>query len=279
MAMFFGKRKEREIKMIWRVRKGQKESFLVGTAHFFPYSFRKSLAHYLKDSRVVLFEGPLDKENMEKVVQAGTGAGDPDHLLNALDRQIVDAIGQALGAPSISRRPYLLFKESVWSTESWVFDLVRGMKPWLAFFTIWVRYLERKGWIYSVDLDGYAMAGEMGKKIVALETIEEQISVLESLSLEKILNFLKNVDHWDGYVRDYVKRYLAGDSLNLRSMSSAFPSRTFAVINSRDDILFRRMLPYLEEGDAVAFVGAPHIRGISRMLETRDYRVESPANV
>lgn len=278
MVTFFRKSKERELKMIWRVRKDRKESFLVGTAHFFPYSFKRSIGRYLKDSRAVLFEGPLDKYSMEKVVQAGSGVDEPDHLFNSLDRQTVDAIGQALGAPRISRRTYLLFRESVWSTESWVFDLVKGMKPWLAFFTIWVRYLERKGWIYSVDLDGYTMACEMGKEVVALETIEEQIRVLESLSLEKILNFLKNVNNWDRYIRDYVKRYLAGDALNLRSIGTAFPSRSFAVINSRDDILFRRMLPYLEDGDTAAFVGAPHIRGIGEMLESRGYIVEGPAN-
>jgi uncharacterized protein YbaP (TraB family) len=34
------------------------------------------------------------------------------------------------------------------------------------------------------------------------------------------------------------------------------------------------MLPYLEEGDAVVFVGAPHIPGISEMLQADGYQTQ-----
>ena len=60
--------------------------------------------------------------------------------------------------------------------------MVKGMKPWLAFFTLWSDYLKRLGWKYSVDLEGYQIAREMGKKIIFLETIDEQIQVLQSIS-------------------------------------------------------------------------------------------------
>ena len=55
------------------------------------------------------------------------------------------------------------------------------------------------------------MAEELGKKIIFLETIEEQINVLENLSRDRIMDFLKAVDQWHTLAQDYVTYYLAGD--------------------------------------------------------------------
>ena len=125
-----------------------------------------------------------------------------------------------------------------------------------------------------MDLQAYETAGAMNKEIVFLEMIEEQIEVLETLSLEKIRDFLSRADQWDKYVKAYVKRYLEGDLDGLLSLSIGFPSRTPTVIEQRDEILFQRMLPYLERGHAAAFVGAPHVRGIRPMLLREGYTVK-----
>lgn len=154
--------------------------------------------------------------------------------------------------------------------------MVKGMKPWMAFFAIWANFLEKKGWRYSVDFEAYCMAREMDKDVVFLETIEEQIDVLKSLSHENIVHFLNRVDHWDKYTQEYVKCYLDGNLENLKSMWSRFPTRHVSVIDRRDKILYERMLVYLVKGDAVAFVGAPHIRGISKMLRADGYQTQGP---
>jgi uncharacterized protein YbaP (TraB family) len=72
--------------------------------------------------------------------------------------------------------------------------MVKGMKPGLAFFSIWSNFLKKNGWQHSVDLEAYTIADELGKKIDFLETIEDQIGVLESLTRERITTFLKQVD-------------------------------------------------------------------------------------
>ena len=160
--------------------------------------------------------------------------------------------------------------------ESPAYTLIKGMKPWLAFFTIWTHFLEKNGWRYSVDYEGYCIASEMGKAIVFLESIEEQIKVLESLSHERIVHFLTQADQWDAYTKAYVKGYLSGNLDRLKSVGLGFPSRHHAVIDRRDLILFERMFNYIEQGDAVAFVGAPHIRGISRMLRRKGFQIKGP---
>lgn len=275
MAMFHVRSKEKELKMIWEVKRRDRRSFLVGTAHFFPYSFRTSLSRFIKGARSVLFEGPLDKENMAKVVNAGYDREDAPHIFEELDTHTIDRITRALDSPGRDRFPFLFFHESPANTANRVHVMVRGMKPWMAFFTIWTGFLQKKGWRYSVDLEAYNIAVEMGKRVVPLETIEEQIGVLESIAHEKIVDFLKRVDRWDAYAQEYVECYLNGDLERLRSFRSEFPTRHSSVIDRRDRVFYERMLEYLEEGDAIVFVGAPHIRGISRLLRASGYQTKA----
>jgi uncharacterized protein YbaP (TraB family) len=263
--MVFGKFKEKELKMVWRIQKDHKPSLLIGTAHYFPYSFRSSLAKYLRDADSVLFEGPLDEENMIKVVKAGYTRENGPHLFAELDRKTICQISKALTS---SRQERLLH---LWpllrsNPQEVVYTMVKGMKSWLAFFTIWASFLEKRGWKYSVDLEAYNLAREMNKNIVFLETIEEQIEVLENLSHERIIAFLKGVDRWDYYTEEYARSYLKGDLGKLISMGLVHPSRSSLVIQRRDRIFYERMLTYLEEGGAAVCVGAPHIRGISVMI-------------
>lgn len=259
--------------MIWEVRKDARRSYLVGTAHFFPYSFKKTFRKFLSGARTVVFEGPLDEENMAKVVRAGSIVEDSYHLFHELDRQTISAISDALKPSCRDPNSFFIMDLCKMRLENPIYDLVKGMKSWLAFFTIWSDYLREKGWRYSVDFEGYTIARELGKEIVYLESIEEQIQVLESLSSERILEFLRNVDQWPQLAEDYVKSYLEGDLEKMKYMRLRFPSRHHSVIDQRDRIFYERMQDYLEQGDLVAFVGAPHVRGIQNLLLADGYEV------
>jgi hypothetical protein len=274
--MLFRKFKQRELKMIWEVQKDGRSSHLIGTAHFFPYSFRDSLQRYLDNARVVMFEGPLDEDNMDRVRQAGTDRENSDHIFNALDNKTVAGLTEALVPVCKSRHSSYLVTFCKFDVNDIVYEMVTGMQPWLAFFTLWSEYLRRIGWKYSVDLEGYQIARQLGKKIVFLETIEEQIKVLQNISHDNILFFLSQVDHWRDFARDYVKCYLDGDLEKLKFTRVRFPSRHHAVINERDKIFYERMRAELEQGQVVAFVGAPHLRGMSRLLIEDGYQVKGP---
>jgi uncharacterized protein YbaP (TraB family) len=271
-AMFFRKFREKEMKMIWEVKNGDKKSYLVGTAHFFPYSFKASLSRYLREAGAVLFEGPLDKDNMAKVVKAGTEEN-TTHLFDILDKQTVDRISEAILPICRSKSSFFFFNPRTLREENPAYEMIAGMKPWLAFFTIWSKFLERNGWRNSVDYEAYTLAQEMDKDVVFLETIEEQIKVLESLSFERIQFFLEKVEQWNEYAQEYARSYLDGDLENLKSMWGRFPTRHSAVIGDRDEILYKRMLAHLQKGDAIAFVGAPHLRGIGDLLRADGYEV------
>jgi hypothetical protein len=271
--MLFRRFREIPLKMVWRVQKDHRRSFLAGTAHFFPHSFRKSLGQLLRSCHTAMFEGPLDECSMQQVVKAGLHEQSEECLLNELDEQTVLSIAHTL-APTGSDARYLIALQFMASApESFACSLVRGMKPWMAFFTLYYRFLEKNGWKYSVDMEAYDLARKMGKDVAFLETIAEQIEVLDSLSRVQIIDFLRRIHDWKSYTRDFVKWYLEADLEKISSNPYRFPTRNPWIIERRDAILYERMQPYLLEGDAVAFVGAPHVAGIIRMLSADGYEV------
>ena len=274
--MFFRKSNEKELKMIWQVEKDHKRSYLVGTAHFFPYSFKTSLKRCLENAATVLFEGPLDQDSMAKVVNCGYQSQGSYHIFNDIDQPIIDRITRELAPTCRGRNTFFILNLRKFSIENPLYEMVKGMKPWLAFFTIWSNYLKKNGWKYSVDLEGYTLAKELDKKVVFLETIEEQIDVLENLALDRIIDFLKRVDQWQELTQGYVACYLAGDLEQMKSKGLRFPSRHHSVIDHRDKIFCTRMLEYLKAGDAVAFVGVPHVRGLSDLLRADGFQIEGP---
>ena len=275
--MLFQRSDEKELKMIWEVEKDASRSHLVGTAHFFPHSFKTSLARCLENARIVMFEGPLDPDNMAKVVSSGVEHESGYHLFDDLDRKTIDKITRELAPKCRGRDTFMVLNFRKFRVENPLYDMVKGMKPWLAFFTIWSNFLKQNGWKYSVDLEAYTIAEELGKQIDFLETIEDQIGVLESLTRELIVAFLNRVDQWHELARGYADCYLAGDLAKLKSTGLRFPSRHRSVINHRDRIFYKKMLGHFETGDAVAFVGAPHMRGVSKLLREAGFQIKGPA--
>ncbi len=262
--------------MIWEVVKSHQRSYLVGTAHFFPYSFKTSLQDCLKNVDVVMFEGPLDPDNMARVVNHGFDHQSSYHIFDDLDQQSISKITRKLEPRCRGRNSFFILDLRKFKVQNPLYEMVRGMKPWLAFFTIWSNYLKKNGWKYSVDLEGYGLAEGLGKHIAFLETIEEQINVLENLDRDRILDFLKCVDQWHEWAQDYVRAYLAADLKSMKSKGLRFPSRHHTVIDHRDNIFYERMLEYFEQGNAVAFVGAPHVPGVSKLLHKAGYRLKGP---
>ena len=282
---------EKQLKTVWEVEKDGKKNYLVGTAHFFPYHFRVSLKKILRRSKRALFEGPLDPQSMEKVVAQGSQGKGSLEIYEALDSQTLREIrGKAdplFGDPQVSRgipgKAGSLFGDS----QTLLQFLPRGekpgdpvrahfqrLRPWLAFFSIWTSYLKTKGWTGSVDLEAFELSKKLGKEVHFLESIEEQIQVLEQIPVERMIGFLKKVDQWDEYSESYVRVYLRGALGDWMSGTSDFPSRCAPVIAERDRVFYRRMKPFIEKGESAVFLGAPHLHGVNQMLEADGYRVE-----
>lgn len=270
--------KERELRMIWEVERGGNRSYLVGTAHFFPYHFRRSLRRYISRVEAVLCEGPLDEESARSVVEYGSKGGAGVSLLDALDPATINRISGELSHSSptpTSQRIVRSFMGADPDALDW--DRLKGMKPWMAFFQVWSHYLRKNGWTCNMELDALRIAGRLGKPVHFLETIEEQLEALDSVPFGRFVHFLRHVD-WRRSRREHLECYLQGDLEGLMGRVSGFPTVCDAIISKRDPVLWERMKGFLERGPAIAFVGASHCPGIKEMLGEAGYRVEHPVS-
>lgn len=261
--------------MTWEVEAHGRRSTLVGTAHFFPYRFRGALRRHIGAASTVLLEGPLDADARHKVVAAGSARRGAS-LVDALDAGTLRRISAVLDTKSPPSNAAALYWYALRGGAPAPGEDLRQLEPWMAFFHIWTEYRRHDGWTCSVDLDAAATAAAMKKEIHALETVDEQIAALERIPLQRIVSFLKEVD-WAAYRRDYARHYLDGNLGALVGLTREFPSYCAPVIEARDPVLVERMLPFLERGGAVAFIGIMHCRGLIALLRARGYSVTGPA--
>jgi len=263
----------RDLRTAWEVRKGGKTSYLAGTAHFFPYHFRRSLRGHLNRVETVLLEGPLDDAAMVRVVASGTAKKPGQSLAEALDTETVLKINAEFGAPAPAFSVHPLYHEIFGGDPgSQLCVQIQGLKPWMGFFRIWTHYLREHGWTYRMDLDALQAASDLARAVHFLETIEEQIAALEGVPLARILEFLRAVD-WTQYRREYVRHFLAGSLEALAATARVFPSYCESVLDRRDPVIHERMRPHFERGNTIAFVGILHCPRIIELLRDDGYEV------
>lgn len=266
--------KEKDLKMVWKIERDGKWSYLVGTAHFFPYSFKRYLIRYISSVDTVLLEGPLDESSMSRVLDRGLEEEVVPHLYDALDKETIIQINRELASPLSGLSSFTsyvgIFRPK---TNDLFYSLAARSKPWMVFFTIWFHYLEKRGWKYKMDVDAFTIAKQLGKDVYFLEDIEEQLEALAGIPLERIVHFLKGIKHWSKRARAYTKCYLDGNLEKLMHLSREFPSRCESIIDRRDRILYERMKGFFERGTTIAFVGAPHTREIKRMFLEDGYKL------
>ena len=260
---------QRPFAMIYEVEKNGKISWLCGTAHFFRYSFEDSFRKLFRKVDHVIFEGPLDDNFMAEVDKNGKSL-EPDFipLIKQLTETEIRKLERVVRGPE-GRVVRFLGLEA--SKKADVREILSTMRPWCAFFSLWTAFLERLEWQCSVDMEAWRIARDMGKNVIGMENLEEQLVSLNSVPVERVLAYFRNCHEWKIYSQRNLKAYLAGDLEGMMGSSAEFPTRTGAVISLRDQRFRERMRPYLEEGRTAVFVGAAHLLNLRWMLAEDGY--------
>ncbi len=266
---------QRPFRMLWKLEKNGRTSWIGGTAHFFCKSFEKSFKKLYEHVDTVLFEGHLDDRSLEKVALCGKTPPEPSaclyDLLTEEERAAVERV---------VRGPEGFFARLLNICPAEPVDVrwhLRRTRHWYAFFALWCAFLERKGWRYSVDLEAWRLAHAQGKRVLAMEDIEEQLEALRAVPVERAVNHLRACRQWPRLLRANARAYLAGDLEGLMGTSTEFPTRTGLIIGERDRRFHERMLPYIEAGNALALVGSAHLVNLRGMLKADGF-VVTPIN-
>jgi uncharacterized protein YbaP (TraB family) len=138
-----------------------------------------------------------------------------------------------------------------------------------------------------LDLYLIQWAYDLGKRVVALEKLEEQIGALESAPEADQVDILREVidrleedpDAHEQLIEDYV----AGNMTRVfremyEDLENDPAARAFkeAMLDDRNQTMVKRMIPLLQRGSAFVAVGAAHLpgeEGVLYLLEQQGYRV------
>jgi len=164
--------------------------------------------------------------------------------------------------------------------------MVARLKPWAAAVSL-MTPPPGDGVILDQALYRQALAG--GKKIRGLETVDEQMSLFDSLTEQEQLGLLRdtldNLADIERQLGDVQAAYLERDLQRLLTISKESMQGADAqlaerfmkkVIDDRNHRMAQRMQAHLREGRYFIAVGALHLpgkEGLLRLLSERGYRV------
>jgi len=167
-------------------------------------------------------------------------------------------------------------------------DLVNMMKPW-AIFTVLSMPEQKTGLFLDALL--YQSASKNGKKVIGLESMQEQLAVFDDMKIETQVSLLEstleNGEDLNKILDETTEIYLTRDlqkilDLNNRYMSlldkeiaDEFNQR---LIIDRNKRMAERMKPLIEEGNAFIAIGALHLPGeggVLSLLRKKGYKVKS----
>lgn len=155
--------------------------------------------------------------------------------------------------------------------------LVERMKPWAVATTL---SMPKSDSGQFLDLVLFMQAQAMGKKIYGLETVDEQLAVLEDMPLKLQINMLKDAvreyDSSQQMLSELLEIYIRRDLDGLHELSEAYMNKgdaavavyfQKAIIDDRNIRMLQRMQARLKEGNAFIAVGALHLVGEQGLLQ------------
>jgi hypothetical protein len=248
--------------MFWRIEKpGIRPSFILGTLHSEDQRVLRILegaeSQFLSVGTLIM-ETVLDDSALFKMSTA---------MLYPDDRTLLSVIGESL---------YL--KATKVASEYGVGEFaLNKMKPWAVFSLLSVP--KPKTGMF-MDMVLYQRAKSSGKRIEGLESVEEQLSVFDTMTEPDQIALLEEA--LDQFYRlpvmseNLIKAYISGDLNRVATLAAGYMKSEkhqeimdrlmLRVNDERNMKMIRRLEPRLAEGNVFTAVGALHLPGENGLL-------------
>lgn len=133
---------------------------------------------------------------------------------------------------------------------------------------------------YSLDEFFHKEAVRLGKKVVGLETIEEQYSAIQSIAPSDIFTYLTDTATNEQLAEPMISAYLQADFSALSQLmvqDSLMLAYSEALLIKRNTIMAKRIDSLLQESTCFIGIGAGHLKaenGVVDLLLEKGYAVE-----
>ncbi|MBK8335968.1 MAG: TraB/GumN family protein [Sterolibacteriaceae bacterium] len=251
---------------LWEARQGDTIVYLYGSIHLCSskcFPLPAAVDDAMAGSAALAVElDPLDEKAISTLVQRAFYAPG-------------DAVGQHLPKDIANRYLRALVERGVPQAAA------KQMKPWFGTTMIEIIDAQRDGFSaeQGVDLHLVKQARAQGKAVVELETVEEQVSALESMSADDeagaTRQFLDMADtgRTTTYLREMVAAWRDGDAARLYARSlAAFPDAKAgeramaALLDARNRVMARRIAAEaVKRKPLFVVIGAAHLAGTASL--------------
>lgn len=257
--------------LLWKVeRAGTKSSYVFGTIHS-------------EDSRVLAVppavQDVFDRASnfvMEAVLDDSAIVSMSTSMMFEDGRTLKEVVSPALYAKAASAMDGYGMPEFA----------MQMMKPWAVAVSL---SMPKSQTGVFLDLVLMQKAGEQGKPVAGLETVEEQLGIFDKMPMrDQVLmleDALKLLPELEGMFAELHAAYLARDLGALARLSEAqqmkgdreLGKKVMAqMLDARNRRMVTRMETYLKQGNAFIAIGASHLpgrEGVLNLLAKKGYRV------
>lgn len=252
---------------LWKIESEKNTVYLLGSIHVLRkanYPLKKPIEDAFDDVRRVVFEIHLDSAEMmsTQMMILSKGMFDDDmNLQNSIDSTTYDRMRMKFEDFGIS------------------LGQMNRFKPWFAALTLTTLTMQKLGFdpMYGIDRYFFQKAKQTGKKISALETVGDQIQLLDELSKmnpkDLILQTLTELDFLGKEIDALVASWESGDTRNLENMVLR-SFREYPEIYCK--FIFQRNMEWLPkiqyfftlEENVLVIVGAGHLLGEEGLISS-----------
>ena len=258
---------------LWRISSATATVHLLGSVHVasrYLYPLDPRIESAFQRAHTLVLETSLDPASQvqagQKMATAGTyPAGDSIEL--HLDREVLELLQQRLKKSGAS------------------FDPVRAFRPWLMAVILTLAEMQRLGYHPALGVDTYfAGKAKDRKRIVALETLDEQVALFSGMSdtvQESMLKeALTKMDELGELMTKAQSSWRTGDAkaideLMVAPMRKDFPDVFQRLFVDRNRRMAAAVEGYLRStGDHFVVVGSGHLighEGILDLLQAKGY--------
>jgi uncharacterized protein YbaP (TraB family) len=174
---------------------------------------------------------------------------------------------------------YQLIKTVVQNIVGVDISLFNKLKP-IALLSLVMNFQFANDVDVSVDEYFYRKATEENKKVIGIETIEEQLEILDSIPNDYIIDYFKNIDSAQEDMETIIKLYQSADLNKMLKMMQKDKSMVMIrknLLTDRNKKMTERIQPIINEQSTFIAIGAGHLpgnEGIINLLSNAGYIIK-----
>lgn len=261
---------------LWELSSGNNTVYLLGSIHLLKNNssiLNDPIMKAFEDSQILVFE--VDLKTM-------TGPKAQKTILAKAMLPVGDSLEK-----KVNKETYELAKAK---TAELGLDITsfNQFKPWFFVMTLAVFKMQKLGFSDQKGLDHffYAKATQSGKKILGLETFEQQMDMLDIMSKvnqdDLVRHSIKDLDVLEEEMDAILKAWSTGDMNELENAIlksfKEFPDIYKALISQRNKDWIKKIELFLKQKENhMVVVGAAHLAGkdgLVELLKKKGYSVE-----